>query len=100
MAHFARLKNNVVVDVVVINDNNIKDSNGNESEELGIKFCQSLWGDEFEYLQTSYNGKIRKNYAGAGFSYDKERDAFITPKPSEDAVFNEQLCVWEVKSEK
>lgn len=80
MAHFARLKNNIVIDVVVIADNDIKDAIGIESEEVGIKFCQYLWGDEFEYLQTSYNGKIRKNYAGIGFFYDKEKDAFI---PSE-----------------
>lgn len=97
MAHFARLKNNIVIDVVVINDNNIKDSNGNESEEVGIKFCQSLWGYEFEYLQTSFNGKIRKNYAGAGFAYDKERDAFIAPKPEGDYFLNEDTCQWEVK---
>lgn len=100
MAHFARLKNNIVIDVVVIADNDIKNTKGIESEQIGIKFCQSLWGNEFEYLQTSYNGKIRKNYAGIGFSYDKERDVFIAPKPSEDSIFNEITFQWEVKSEK
>ena len=96
MAHFARLKNNIVVDVVVIDNNDIKDNEGNESEEIGIKFCQLLWGDEFEYKQTSFNSRIRKNFAGINFVYDESRNAFISPKPEGNYLLNEDTCKWEI----
>lgn len=52
--------------------------------------------DDFEdWVQTSYNRSIRKNYAGIGYTYDKERDAFIPPKPHSYSVLNEDMCVWE-----
>lgn len=95
MAHFARLQNNTVIDVVVIHNEDIIDENGVESEQIGILLCRSIWGYEFDYLQTSYNKNIRKNYAGAGYTYDAVRDAFIPPSPGENCTLNEQTCNWE-----
>lgn len=94
MAHFAELDiNNTVIQVIVVNNNELLDENGKESEEKGIQFCQLLFGGNWK--QTSYNGTIRKNYAGIGFTYDSERDAFIAPKPFNSWILNEETCVWE-----
>ena len=95
MAHFARINNNVVDSVVVIHNSILLDSNGVEQESLGLDFCRSLYGDTGEWLQTSYSGSIRKNFASSGFTYDSARDAFIAPKPYASWVLNETTCVWE-----
>jgi len=106
MAYFAELdENNIVLRVLSISDNDLLDENGNEIEALGIAKCKEFFGQETNWLQTSYNtivgthknGKIplRKNYAGIGFSYDPQRDAFIPPKPvGEGFTFDENMCVW------
>lgn len=94
MAHFAKLDwNNVVTQVTVVNNDVLLDDNGNESEAKGIAFCQALFGGN--WIQTSYNGKFRKNYAGKGYTYDSTRDAFIAPQPYPSWVLNEQTCRWE-----
>jgi hypothetical protein len=94
MAHFAKLDNdNNVIQVIVVNNNDILDENGNESEEVGINFCTQLLGGIWK--QTSYNANIRKNYAGIGYTFDEERDAFIPPKPFSKWVLNEDTCNWE-----
>ena len=94
MAHFAQLnENNVVLQVIVIHNNELLD-NGVESEAKGIAFCQSLFPGT-SWVQTSYNANIRKNYAGIGFTYDAQRDAFIPPKPFPSWVLNEATCQWE-----
>lgn len=93
MAHFAQLDDqNTVLQVIVIHNNELLD-NGVESEAKGIAFCQSLFGGN--WVQTSYNGKMRKNYAGVGFTYDATRDAFIPPKPFNSWVLDESTCRWE-----
>jgi hypothetical protein len=92
MAHFARLEDNTVTQVIVVHNNEIL-VDGTESEAKGIEFCQSLFGGEWK--QTSYNGTIRKNFAGVGSTYDGVRDAFIAPKPFESWVLNEETCKWE-----
>lgn len=93
MAHFAQLdENNVVLQVIVVHNNELME-NGQESEAKGIAFCQSLLGGNWK--QTSYNGNIRKNYAGIGYSYDAQRDAFIPPKPFNSWVLNENTCCWD-----
>ena len=94
MAHFAELDaTNTVTRVIVVHDNELLD-NGVESEAKGITFCQSLFGGN--WIQTSYNGNIRKNYAGIGFLYDPVRDAFIAPQPEEgEWILNEDTCRWE-----
>jgi len=78
MAHFAQLdENNIVTQVIVVNNSELLDENGNESEAKGIAFCQSLFGGNWK--QTSYNANFRKNYAGIGFSYDPVADEFNPP---------------------
>jgi len=93
MAHFAQLdETNIVTQVIVVNNNELLD-NGIELEAKGVAFCQSLLGGT--WVQTSYNGNIRKNYAGIGFTYDPTRDAFIPPKPTEGNWYlDEETCVW------
>jgi len=66
-----------------------------ESEEKGIEFCQRLFGADTVWKQTSYNGNLRKNFAGKGFTYDADRDAFIAPQPFNTWVLNEDTCRWE-----
>jgi hypothetical protein len=92
MAHFAELdENNIVKQVIVVHNNELLD-NGVESEVKGVAFCQSLFGGN--WIQTSYNGNIRKNYAGIGYTYDSIRDAFIAQKPFESWVLEEETCIW------
>lgn len=92
MAHFAQLENNVVKQVIVVSNQDILDDKGQESEEVGIKFCSNLLGGTWK--QTSYNAKIRKNYAGIGYTYDEGRDAFIPPKPFASWLLDEDTCQW------
>jgi hypothetical protein len=94
MAHFAQLdENNVVLQVIVVGNDDCKDENGNESEAIGVVFCQNLLGGNWK--QTSYNANIRKNYAGIGYTYDSGRDAFIPENPFASWVLNEDTCRWE-----
>ncbi len=93
MAHFAQLENNIVTKVIVVSNQDILDENGQENEQKGIDFCSNLLGGTWK--QTSYNGKIRKNYAGIGYTYDEGRDAFIAPKPYNSWLLNESTCQWE-----
>ena len=93
MAHFAKLdEQNIVTQVIVVANEELLD-NGTESEAKGIAFCQSLLGGNWK--QTSYNNRIRKNYAGIGYLYDNQRDAFIPPKPFASWVLNEATCLWD-----
>jgi hypothetical protein len=93
MAHFAEIGlNNTVLRVIVVGNDDCKDQFGNESEVIGAKFCNNLFGGV--WLQTSYNGNMRKNYAGIGFTYDSARDAFISPKPYASWVLDEATCQW------
>jgi hypothetical protein len=95
MAHFAQLENNTVIRVIVIANEKLLDEQGNESESKGQEFCQQF--GEGTYIQTSYNGSFRKNYAGIGSTYDPQRDAFIAPKPEGDVDFDEETCRWILK---
>jgi hypothetical protein len=92
MAHFAQLENNIVTKVIVVANQDILDENGQESEQKGIDFCSNLLGGTWK--QTSYNGNIRKNYAGIGYTYDEGRDAFIAPKPFNSWLLDETTCQW------
>jgi hypothetical protein len=95
MAHFAQLdENNIVTQVIVVHNNELLD-NGVESEDKGITFCQSIFGIDTVWRQTSYNGAFRKNFAGVGFIYDARRDAFLEPKPYTNWVLNNIICKWE-----
>jgi hypothetical protein len=97
LAHYAKLdENNVVIQVIVVDNKDTADANGVEKEYIGAAFCERLLGGTWK--QTSYNGNFRKNYAGLGYTYDAARDAFIPPKPSDDATLDEATCQWIVPS--
>ena len=94
MAHFAKLDdNNVVEKVIVVNNDDIKDNNGIESESIGIGFCQKLYGADTNWKQTSYNGNFRGKFAGIGMTYMTNvqtlgvasTDIFIEPKSEQPA---------------
>lgn len=93
MANFAELdKNNIVIRVIVVNDEDCLDENGVESEEVGAAFCANLLGGKWK--QTSYNATFRKNFAGVGFKYDGRKNAFIPPQPFDSWTLNSD-CRWE-----
>jgi hypothetical protein len=105
MASFAKIGlNNKIIEVLSVNNEVLKDSNGIEQESIGIDFLTKLTGYPV-WKQTSYNthggvhdfGGIpfRKNHAGIGMTYDEDRDAFIPKKPYNSWILNEQTCQWE-----
>ena len=82
MAHFAKINSdNIVEQVIVVNNNVVQDILQRDVEQLGIDFCKKLFGDETNWVQTSYNNNIRKQFAKIGDTYDKEKDKFISPQP-------------------
>jgi hypothetical protein len=113
MAYFAKLNlENIVEKVISINNSVITDNNGIEQEQLGVDFINQLYKTNDIWKKTSYNtikGKyfnfdntlgdqskaFRKNYAGIGYTYDANRDAFIPPKPFNSWTLNEITCHWE-----
>jgi hypothetical protein len=112
MAHFAQIdEQGTVLHVIVVNNSDILDENGQESEAIGKQFCQNLLGGE--WVQTSYNGNMRKQYASIGGRYDAANDVFIAvqpfpswsldanfdwqapvPSPGEDYVWDEENQQW------
>jgi len=96
MAHFAKLgTGNIIETVISINNYVITDSNVMEQEQLGVDFINKLYKTRDDWKQTSYNNNIRKNFAGIGYSYDQQRDAFIAPKPFNSWILKEDICRWE-----
>lgn len=115
MAHYAKISdNNIVEQVVVVDNEDTLDKNGNESEFIATNFLQHVIGLDTNWLKTSYNTKggiyrdsitnepledqskaFRKNYAQIGYIYDEQRDAFIPPKPYPSWILNEFSCLWE-----
>ena len=94
MASFAKIGlNSKVIEVLSVNNEVLKDSNGIEQEVIGIDFLTKLTGYPV-WKQTSYNGNIRKNYAGVGYTYDEGRDAFIAPKPYASWTLDETKAQW------
>ena len=105
MAHFAKIGlNSKVLEVQVVANEVLHDSNGVEQEVNGIDFLTKLTGWSI-WKQTSYNTyggehklggtPFRKNYGSVGFTYDEDRDAFIPPKPYNSWILNENTCLWE-----
>lgn len=89
MSHFAKIENNIVTQVIVV--------------EQGV-INSGLFGDPTSWIQTSYNTRggqhpegrpLRKNFAGIGYTYSSELDAFIPPKPFDSWILNEDTCLWE-----
>ena len=90
MAHFAKLGiGNRVEEVQVVSDDIATD------EKSGADFLNTLYGTRDIWIQTSYNGTIRKNYAGIGYTYDQTKDAFISPQPHPSWTLDEDTCLWE-----
>jgi hypothetical protein len=86
MSHWAELDENNIVIRVLVGDNN--DPAGDEGYQWLIDNLGGTW------VKTSYNGNFRKNYAGKGYTYDANRDAFITPEPENSIGFDEEKCQW------
>ena len=106
MSHFAKIDdNNIVQTVHVVSNIRLLNEQGVEDESLGIAHLTKVHGAGLAWVQTSYNtsgGKhelgetpLRKNYAGIGYTYDKERDAFIPPQPYDSWTLNEDTCLWD-----
>lgn len=93
MAHFAELNESNIVTQVVVVANAALMQGGVERESKGVDLLESLYGHR-RWVQTSYNGTRRKNYAAKGFSYNPQRDAFIPPKPFPSWTLNEITCRW------
>ena len=92
MAHFAKIENGIVTQVIVVANADTSNADGVEKEYIGAAFCERLFGGEWK--QTSYNGNIRKNYAGIGYTFDEQRNAFIAPKPYPSWTLVEETCKW------
>lgn len=95
MAHFAELNpKNVVLRVIVVGNNDVDNLPFPESEPIGIAFCQSIFGADTRWAQTSYNASFRHNYACAGFVFDPTAQAFIPPKPFSSWLLNTSTYQW------
>jgi len=105
MAHFAKIGlNNKVIEVLKVHNNELLDSNGVEQEVNGVDFLTKLTGWAI-WKQTSFNTiggvhstggtPLRKNFAGKGYTYDEDKDAFIASKPFNSWTLNETTCQWE-----
>jgi len=94
MAHFARIdENGVVQQVVVVDNKDTADASGVEKEHIGAAHLEKILGGTWK--QTSYNGNMRKNYAGIGYAYRADIDAFVPPQPFASWVLNENTAQWE-----
>ncbi len=91
MAHFAEIVNGAVTRVIVVNNADTA-RDGIEDDSIGAAFCSALLAGT--WVQTSYHGRIRKNYAGIGYIYDAERDAFVAPQPYASWTLDEDTCRW------
>jgi len=90
MAHFAKIGKGNIVERVEVVSNDIA-----TTEQAGADFLNNLYKTRDVWKQTSYNNNIRKNFAGVGYTYDENRDAFISPKPFNSWILNENTCQWE-----
>ena len=99
MAHFAKLGVGNIVETVIVVSNDVA-----TTEQAGVDFINKLYNTRDVWKKTSYNTfggehssggtPFRKNYAGVGFQYDQQRDAFIPPKPFNSWILNEDTCLW------
>jgi len=96
MAHFAQIDyENKVLRVSVVRNEDILDTNGNESEQIGIEFLKSVHGASTRWVQTSYNNNFRFRYAGVGMIYNVEHDVFLQDKPYPSWILNTETYEWE-----
>jgi len=83
MAHFARVEDNIVREIIVVNNEVLGNADGLDGEALGVSFLKSLYGEDTNWKQTSYNSNFRGRYAGAGMVYDPVKDEFTVPTVTE-----------------
>jgi len=106
MAYFAEIDGgDTVIRVLAIADRDTADSAGVEAESIGVEFCRKLFGEDTRWAQTSYNTHagvhklggtpLRKNYAGKGYSWREDLDAFCPPTPFDSWHLNNDTCQWE-----
>jgi hypothetical protein len=96
MAHFASLdENNIVTQVIVVANEDTSDSNGVEVEEIGVAFCKKLLGAETNWKQTSYNNNFRVRYAGIGYKFYEDLNAFVPPSPFASWELQEETADWQ-----
>lgn len=96
MAHFAELdQNNQVLRVIVVRNEDILNENNQEDEKIGIEFCKNLFGEDTNWVQTSYNNSFRNKYAGQTDIYRQDLDAFIQKQPYPSWILNQQSLKWE-----
>ena len=94
MAHFAEIDQfGKVKRVIVVSNADTSDASGVEKEHIGAAFCERLFGGTWK--QTSYNGSFRKNYAGVGYAFDADIDAFVPPKPYPIWTLNTETAQWQ-----
>ena len=103
MAHFAKLDaNNIVTQVIVVDNDEVKDGNGDEVESIGVAFCQKIFGADTTWKQTSYNNNLRGNYAGIGATYMTNvatmgvgsTDIFIRQQPHPSWSIGVSTAMW------
>lgn len=96
MEHFAQLdENNVVLQVIIIAEDDIRDSDGNVSEEIGSFFCKQLINDpSSKWKRTSFNHEFRGRFGNVGFTYDESLDVFIAPQPFPSWTLDPQTTNW------
>lgn len=94
MAHFAQINSdNVVTQVIVVSNADCGGGEYPESDAVGAAFCTNLLGGTWK--QTSYNNNFRKRYAGIGYTFNAELDAFVAPKPYPSWTLNTETADWE-----
>jgi hypothetical protein len=91
MAHFAQMYGDIIAQVIVVNNEVLENKPFPESEPIGVAFCQSLYGADTQWKQTSYNGSFRGQYAGAGMTYHEKSDSFIT---DDGKTYNEKYNIF------
>jgi|TARA_R100000455_G_C6163503_1_gene47848 hypothetical protein len=94
MAHFAKLGTGNIVERVSVVSNDIA-----TTEQAGIDFLKSIHGEDTIWKQTSYNGNMRKNFAGIGYKYNQNLDQFVPPKPFDSWTYNSDSGMWEAPVE-
>lgn len=93
MAHYAEIDaNNVVLRVIVVSNEDESTPDGTTVESIGVAFCQRLFGGD--WVKTSYNGNIRKRYAGIGYTYNSSLDAFVPPQPYPSWTLDNATADW------
>jgi hypothetical protein len=96
MAHYAELdEHDVVLRVLVVRNEDEQDEHGDDSEEKGIAYLQSIFGANTRWMRTSYHGNIRKRFASSGMTYHSDIDAFALPQPYKSWTLNKATAEWE-----